>query len=145
VLTARLRAGSSSGIFLAAKTGHNAESHNHNDVGSFIVAQDGRPLLIDVGVGVYTRQTFGPERYQIWTMQSSWHNVPEVDGFAQAPGREYAARRVQGLLSPGAAELSMDLAGAYPAEAGSARGTGRYAWTAVAQVAAKSSSTMHGI
>jgi hypothetical protein len=37
---------------------------------------------------------------------------------AQAPGREHAARRVQGLLSPEAAELSMDLAAAYPPEAG---------------------------
>jgi hypothetical protein len=118
VLTARSRAGSAGGMFLAAKAGHNAESHNHNDVGSFIVALDGRPLLIDVGVGVYTRQTFGPQRYEIWTMQSSWHNVPEVDGVPQAPGREHAARRVQGLLSPAAAELSMDLAGAYPTEAG---------------------------
>ena len=118
VLTARSRAGSGAGLFLAAKAGHNAESHNHNDVGSFIVALDGRPPLIDVGVGVYTRQTFGPERYQIWTMQSSWHNVPEVDGVPQAPGHQYAARRVQGLLSADAAELSLDLAGAYPPEAG---------------------------
>jgi hypothetical protein len=51
-------------------------------------------------------------------MQSSWHNVPEVGGIQQAAGPEHAARRVQGLLGPGAAELSMDLAGAYPAEAG---------------------------
>jgi hypothetical protein len=82
------------------------------------VALDGRPVLIDVGVGRYTRQTFGPGRYEIWTMQSSWHNTPEVDGVAQAPGREHAARRVQGLLAAGSAELSMELAGAYPADAG---------------------------
>ncbi|HEX2819728.1 MAG TPA: heparinase II/III family protein [Streptosporangiaceae bacterium] len=118
VLTARSRPGSASGLFLAAKAGHNGESHNHNDIGSFIVALDGRPVIIDVGVGVYTRQTFGPERYEIWTMQSSWHNVPEVSGVPQAPGRDYTARRVQGLLGLEAAELSMDLAGAYPPEAG---------------------------
>jgi hypothetical protein len=59
---------------------------------------DGRPLIIDVGVGVYTRQTFGPERYEIWTMQSSWHNVPEVDGFGQAPGP-----RARGPPGPGPA------------------------------------------
>jgi hypothetical protein len=40
VLTARSRAGTA-GLFLAAKADHNAESHNHNDVGSFIVALDG--------------------------------------------------------------------------------------------------------
>jgi Heparinase II/III-like protein len=118
VLTARSQAGTAAGLFLAAKAGHNAESHNHNDIGSFIAALDGRPLLIDVGVGVYTRRTFGPDRYEIWTMQSSWHNVPEVDGVAQTPGREYAARRVQGLLAADSAELSMDLAGAYQPEAG---------------------------
>jgi hypothetical protein len=71
---------------MAAKAGHNAESHNQNDVGSFIVALDGRPLIIDVGVGVYTRQTFGPGRYEIWTMRSSWHNVSEVDQVLQAAG-----------------------------------------------------------
>jgi hypothetical protein len=117
VLTARSRAGRADGLFLAAKAGHNAESHNHNDVGSFIVALDGRPLIIDVGVGVYTRQTFGPDRYEIWTMQSSWHNVPEVDGFAQVPGREHAAGQVRGQLGADAAGLSMDIASAYPPQA----------------------------
>ena len=118
VLVARSSAGTPAGLFLAAKAGHNAESHNHNDVGSFVVALDGRPLIIDVGVGVYTGQTFGPGRYEIWTMQSSWHNVPEVDGLPQAAGPRYAGRLVWGVLSPDGAELSMDIAGAYPPEAG---------------------------
>lgn len=118
VLVARERPGAADGLFLAAKAGHNAESHNHNDVGSFVVALDGRPLLIDVGVGIYTRQTFGPERYQIWTMQSSWHNVPEVDGVAQQPGRSFAARDARATLSDDAAELTMELASAYPPDAG---------------------------
>lgn len=118
VLVARERPGTAAGLFLAAKAGHNAESHNHNDVGSFVVALDGRPLLIDVGVGVYTRQTFGPDRYQIWSMQSSWHNVPEVDGVPQQPGRSFAARDVRAALFDDAAELTMDLASAYPPDAG---------------------------
>jgi hypothetical protein len=118
VLIARERSGAAGGLFLAGKAGHNAESHNHNDVGSFVVALDGRPLLIDVGVGVYTRKTFGPDRYQIWTMQSSWHNVPEVDGVAQEPGHSFAAGDVQATLSDDAAELAMELAPAYPAQAG---------------------------
>ena len=118
VLVAREDAGTDRGLFLAAKAGHNAESHNHNDVGSFIVALDGRPLLIDVGVGIYTKQTFGPRRYEIWTMQSSWHNLPEVDGVPQQAGRERAAGRVRAGLTDGAAELSMDLASAYPPAAG---------------------------
>jgi hypothetical protein len=118
VLTAREREGDTAGLFLAAKAGHNDESHNHNDVGSFIVARDGRPLLIDPGAGAYTRQTFGPGRYQIWTMQSSWHNAPAPGGHPQAAGREYRAAGVSASLSEAAAELTLDLAAAYPAAAG---------------------------
>ncbi|MBQ7616144.1 MAG: heparinase II/III family protein [Butyrivibrio sp.] len=66
---------------LAAKAGNNADSHNHNDVGSFTVYKDGKPLIIDLGVGTYTRKTFSDERYEIWTMQSQFHNVPTfIDG-----------------------------------------------------------------
>ncbi len=118
VLTAREREGDPAGLFLAAKAGHNDESHNHNDVGSFIVAYNGRPLLIDPGAGTYTRQTFGPDRYQIWTMQSSWHNTPAPAGQSQAAGPAYRATGVAASLSATAAELALELAGAYPAAAG---------------------------
>lgn len=118
VLIARQQPGRPHGLFLAAKAGHNAEQHNHNDAGSFIVALDGQPLLIDVGVGIYTKHTFGPDRYQIWTMQSSWHNVPEVNGVPQQPGREHSARDVCANVGDNGAELTMELAGAYPPEAG---------------------------
>jgi Heparinase II/III-like protein len=117
-LTAREREGDAAGLFLAAKAGHNNESHNHNDVGSFIVALDGRPLLIDPGAGTYTRQTFGPDRYQIWTMQSSWHNTPAPAGQPQAAGAAHRATGVAATLTATAAELALDLAAAYPAAAG---------------------------
>jgi len=118
VLVAREREGSTDGLFLAAKGGHNAESHNHNDVGHFVVALDGHPVLIDVGVETYTRQTFGPERYSIWTMQSAYHNLPLIDGHQQRAGRDFAARDVSASVLEASAELSLDIAGAYPAEAG---------------------------
>ena len=118
VLVAREREGATDGLFLAAKGGHNAESHNHNDIGNFIVALDGRPTLIDVGVGVYTRQTFGPERYSIWTMGSAHHNLPLIDGREQAVGGEFGARDVAAVVEDDAAELSLDIAPAYPPEAG---------------------------
>ncbi len=118
VLTAREREGDTAGLFLAAKAGHNDESHNHNDIGSFIVAYNGRPLLIDPGAGTYTRQTFGPDRYQIWTMQSSWHNTPAPAGQPQAAGRGHRATDVSAALTATAAELALDLAAAYPAAAG---------------------------
>jgi hypothetical protein len=47
-------------------------------------------------------------------MQSSWHNVPEIRGSAQAPGRQYAARDVSVVIDEDGSELTLDLAAAYP-------------------------------
>ncbi len=70
MMAARERPGTSEGLYVAAWGGHNGQSHNHNDVGNVIVYRDGRPLLVDAGVGEYTAKTFSPQRYEIWTMQS---------------------------------------------------------------------------
>lgn len=94
----------------AIKLGGNGDSHNHNDTGSVTVYKDGRPCLIDVGVESYTQKTFSPQRYEIWTMQSAWHNLPAFGGVQQLPGAEYAARDIR-LLANG---IEGDLAGAYP-------------------------------
>lgn len=76
---------------IAAKGGHNGENHNHNDCGNVIVYADGLPILIDAGVGAYTKDTFSDRRYSIWTMQSSYHNLPEINGCMQGNGEEFAA------------------------------------------------------
>jgi hypothetical protein len=62
VFAARIREGSDRGFYLAAQGGHNAESHNHNDVGNFVVFCDGEPVLIDIGVETYSARTFSPQR-----------------------------------------------------------------------------------
>lgn len=118
VMAARSQGGSTRGFYLAAKGGHNAESHNHNDVGSFIVYHDGEPVLIDVGVESYTAKTFSSRRYEIWTMQSAYHNLPTVNGYMQKDGRAFEARDVRYRADARMAELSMDIAPAYPEEAG---------------------------
>jgi hypothetical protein len=105
-------------LLLAHKGGHNAESHNHNDIGSFIVAVDGIPRVIDLGVGTYTRQTFSTHRYQIFTMQSDYHNLPQINGLSQLPGREYHTTGMSAELNDTQASCQVELAGAYPAEAG---------------------------
>lgn len=103
---------------LAVKAGDNGDSHNHNDVGSVIVYKGGKPVLIDVGVESYTAKTFSPSRYEIWTMQSAWHNLPSFDGVMQQDGERFAARDVQTRLDERGCEIEIELAGAYPAEAG---------------------------
>ncbi|NEB75546.1 heparinase, partial [Streptomyces sp. SID14478] len=121
VLVTRAAAGSERGLLLAAKGGHNDESHNHNDVGTCIVAVDARPLLIDVGVGTYRKETFGPERYGIWSMTSAYHNVPVVNGLGQPPGAAFRATDVIHRHHPDGDELTCDIAAAYPPEAGLTR------------------------
>jgi len=76
-------------LFFSCKGGHNHESHNHNDVGHFVLYGGGRPLILDPGVGEYTRETFSHKRYSIWTMQSGWHNLPVINGVEQKEGRSF--------------------------------------------------------
>ena len=102
-------------FFLAAKGGFNNESHNHNDVGSFILYYKKNPLIIDVGVGTYTRQTFSRERYSIWTMQSDYHNLPKINGISQKDGARYKAKNTQ--FDESSLTFSTDISGAYPKEA----------------------------
>ncbi len=97
--------------FLAAKGGHNGESHNHNDVGTFLLFYKNKPVFIDVGVGTYTLQTFSKERYGIWTMLSDYHNLPKINGVAQKNGRQYKAKNAR--FDAKTMTFSLDIAGAY--------------------------------
>ncbi len=72
LMTAREKAGTTDGFYLAAQAASNGRSHGHNDSGSFIVFHDGEPVFIDPGVEAYTAKTFSAERYTIWTMQSAF-------------------------------------------------------------------------
>ena len=101
------------GLFLAAKGGYNDESHNHNDVGTFSLWIDRTPVMIDAGVGTYTRQTFSSERYTIWTMQSNYHNLPMINGVPERYGKQYKASGVKAEKN----HFEAEIAGAYPEEA----------------------------
>ncbi len=118
MMIARDKEGSTDGFFVAAWGGHNAQSHNHNDVGNFIVSVDGHPVFVDLGAPTYTAKTFSSRRYEIPAMQSGYHNLPTINGTLQSAGRQFAAHQVRCDLSAGSAELSMDIAAAWPAEAG---------------------------
>jgi hypothetical protein len=115
---ARRRAGSLEGFYIAAQGGHNNESHNHNDVGNFILFLDGEPVLIDIGVETYTAKTFSSRRYEIWTMQSAWHNCPAINGVMQGAGRRFEATAVSAAADDNKAVFKLNLERAYPAEAG---------------------------
>jgi hypothetical protein len=99
---------------LAVKSGDNDDSHNHNDTGSFTIYKNNKPLFIDAGVESYSKKTFSPQRYEIWTMQSSYHNLPEIDHTMQMNGSEYKTVEVQTTFEEKQASISMNIAPAYP-------------------------------
>lgn len=114
VMTSRDKAGTTDGLYLAAKAGHNEESHNHNDVGSFMVFRDGHPAIVDVGSTTYTRN-YGNE----WVRESAYHNLlPIIDDQGQMKGRKYAAKEVRFSTAGDAVVFSQDFADAYAMETG---------------------------
>jgi hypothetical protein len=117
-MVAREHENSFKGLYLAAQGLHNEKSHNHNDVGNFVIYANGEPVIIDVGVEAYTAKTFSKERYSIWTMQSAYHNLPTINGLMQSNGRAYAAKDVRYAAWQDSVKFSLDLSGAYPREAG---------------------------
>ncbi|MBN2089364.1 heparinase II/III family protein [candidate division KSB1 bacterium] len=117
VMIARSIASSKENFFLAAKGGHNDESHNHNDVGNFIVYFDGLPVLIDAGAATYTAKTFSSQRYALWNNQSAYHNLPTINGVMQKEGREFTAENVKYQKGNRVASISLELAKTYPSEA----------------------------
>lgn len=114
VLTAR----ANNGFYMATHGGHNAESHNHNDVGDFLLYANGEPVIIDAGRGNYTARTFSSKRYELWFTQSQYHNLPIVNGVGQLAGRKFEAINVKPTVSDKEATLSMDIAPSYAQEAG---------------------------
>ncbi|MBR4889597.1 MAG: heparinase II/III family protein [Clostridia bacterium] len=99
---------------VAAKAGHNAEPHNHNDIGSFEIDAGGDMLLCDIGSAQYTKDYFRDEtRYGYLVNGSQGHSVPEVGGCRQQMGRGFAAKDVELETTEEAAWLQADIAGAY--------------------------------
>jgi hypothetical protein len=112
---ARLTATTSSGVpvVLAAKAGHNAENHNQNDVGSFILHVDGESLICEPGRGLYSRDYFSPRRYENVFANSYGHSVPRVGRALQSPGPSFRGEIVAyGDTSPGK-HVAMEIGGAY--------------------------------
>jgi hypothetical protein len=97
----------------AIKGGHNAEHHNHNDLGSFVVAAGDGAVLVDPGLEIYTARTFGPNRYDSKVLSSYGHSVPMVAGQLQQPGREFAAKVVSTAFGEREDAIVFDLTNGY--------------------------------
>ncbi|MFT4204894.1 MAG: heparinase II/III family protein [Chitinophagaceae bacterium] len=114
IAVGRDKANATSGFYFAAKGGNNNESHNHNDIGSFILYYDAQPLLIDIGSGTYTAKTFSSKRYELFNTRSLNHNVPVINGYEQHEGAQYKATRFDYSASADKVRLTIGIEDAYP-------------------------------
>lgn len=113
VLVARPAGGDRSSLSVTLKGGHNGEHHNHNDVGGFTVGVDGRLPLLDPGIDVYNRDTFGSKRYENEMLNSRGHAVPVVAGQPQKSGAKAASRILKAEFTPQADTFILDLSAVY--------------------------------
>jgi hypothetical protein len=105
---------STKGLYLAAKAGHNEESHNHNDVGSFIVFHNGIPAIIDIGKATYKKNYS-----KTWVKKSEYHNLlPIIDGEVQQKGRKYSASNVSYSNNSKEVVFTQDFSKAYHENSG---------------------------
>jgi hypothetical protein len=113
---ARLVAPTPSGAqaVLAIKAGHNAENHNQNDIGSFILHIDGENLLTDPGRGLYSRDYFSARRYENIFANSYGHSVPRIGGRLQATGLGFCGELREVITEGVTKHAEVEFARAYP-------------------------------
>lgn len=125
VVVSRAAPEDKSAFSLALKAGNNSGNHNHNDIGSFAVAMDGKTMIGDPGYPVYTWDIFGRNRYNHDACNSFGHPVPLVDGKKQGwlwawlkEGKKYFGTIKKAEITPERTLVVIDLKTAYPEDSG---------------------------
>lgn len=65
------------------KGGNNGESHNHIDVGSFILARSNKQIIADIGAGPYLPGYHTEKRYTFFNPSAYAHSIPIFDGVGE--------------------------------------------------------------
>lgn len=95
---------------IAIKAGHNAENHNHMDVGSYVLALGEDYAAGDIGAPSYTAGAFSNDN----PARSSWgHPLPRIDNTLQSSGKEFSGRILQAEFASSADKVVMDIRAAY--------------------------------
>ena len=113
ILICRPKPGSTNQMAFVCKGGHNAEHHNHNDVGSFTVMYAGKMPILDPGGEVYTQRTFSSKRYDSKLLNSFGHPVPVINGQLQKNGRGAEGKVLKKEFSADVDSILLDIASAY--------------------------------
>ncbi len=116
-LICRPRSAQLHALGVAIKGGNNAEHHNHNDVGTFVVALGQGTPLVDPGAENYFGRTFSARRYESNVLNSFGHSVPRVAGQLQRTGPAARAEVVKTDFADEVDTLVLDLSSAYEVKA----------------------------
>jgi hypothetical protein len=113
VMIFRPKTGETKQLAVVCKGGHNAEHHNHNDIGSFTVMYAGTMPVLDPGGEVYTRRTFSNKRYDSKLLNSFGHPVPVINGQLQKTGRKAEGKIIAKKFSDRKDSCTINYASAY--------------------------------
>jgi len=98
------------GYGFTCKGGSNAESHNHVDVGNFIIARNDKQIICDIGAGPYEDGYHFDKRYTFFHPSAESHNLPVINGEFQ---NHRGVEDVHVSYNEGTSVASMDIAPAY--------------------------------
>jgi hypothetical protein len=95
---------------IAIKAGHNAENHNHSDVGTYTIVLDKDIVVGDIGAPSYIAGAFSPDN----PARSSWgHPVPRLDKTLQSNGRQFCGTITATGFTESNDKIVMDIKAAY--------------------------------
>ncbi|XMO85358.1 heparinase II/III family protein [Algibacter sp. AS12] len=95
---------------IAIKAGHNAENHNHSDVGTYTILFGKDYITGDIGAPSYTAGSFSKTN----KARSSWgHPVPRINNTLQSNGREFKGEVLKTDFKMNSDEVVMDIKPAY--------------------------------
>ncbi|MDB4584521.1 heparinase II/III family protein [Draconibacterium sp.] len=95
---------------VAIKAGHNAENHNHMDVGSYVLLWGEDYIAGDIGAPSYIAGAFSDDN----PARSSWgHPVPRIENTLQSKGKEFHGKVTQTNFTKESDKVIMDIKPAY--------------------------------
>ncbi|WP_347840845.1 heparinase II/III family protein [uncultured Draconibacterium sp.] len=98
---------------IAIKAGHNAENHNHMDVGSYVLVLDQDYIAGDIGAPSYIAGAFSDDN----PARSSWgHPVPRLENTLQSKGEEFRGEILETSFTAETDKVVMDIKPAYHVE-----------------------------
>lgn len=97
-------------LSIAIKAGHNAENHNHMDVGSYVLLWGEDYIAGDIGAPSYTAGAFSDDN----PARSSWgHSLPRINNTLQSKGIEFRGEILETVFTTEGDKVIMDIKPAY--------------------------------